>query len=1048
MAEVRLLTGTSRSGRAERIDALVLEGWGRAHLIVPTRHVAQRRLCQILERGNLPGAIGRPVLTFQEFAALLLDEGSTNRAPLSELEQRILIDRSIDALRRSGGLAAIGDAGGTEGFSNHVQRIIAQLKQAAIEPEDFKARIRKRAEPNELDEIVAGVYAAYQAALQEAGVLDLQGMYWVAYLKCEEEMPQALGDIDRVLLDGFDDFTPSEFRLLKSLHRHVSDLVFGLNHSTAASRKDLYALTAETSEKIQQAFSPIVETLDEDGPVTAREYVSASLFWRDKPEPPKNMHGDLRLLECHSPVHEMETIARHIKRLVRDEGVPLYEIAVVARSSGTVAALARDVFKECGIPVILRHEQTLDESALGAFVLQLFDALESWEREAVVDVLTSAWFNPPCEAPRRYSETFPLLARMSGIVAGESDWPYRIERLSRRIEEDTGEEMRRFLRHLPHAKEACTALLESVQTLRRRSRELGKKASVSKFSEALDGLVDALGIPEAVRALASEDLRTSESSALRSLRAMLGTLWEWHGTDDRVISRAGFRLLLQRSFALADVTTESDPIGVSVLDLEAARHLRFDYVFFVGITEGEMPSPPPTNAIYSERDLESLRRIGVRLDDASGHTRKELLLFHRMFSVARKELTLSWHRITRSGQETRPGIYIQDVRELLPKLTPERPDSETQIVAPAPPEVASLRDARNVAFCPTYAVEITGHRDFQRARVGAEVERLRFDVSPPGAYDGLISVAPMLAELRTKYDAGHEFSVSALETYASCPFRFFSERILEILHVDVPDETLDPKVRGLLLHDALQTFHSHYASRPVVEIPADEARETMRSVAIETFQKNAWRSPGLSKGVAHVEEQRLIATLGRYLHNERARDEPEWKPAHLEVGFGTAPGKGDGDFAWPGAFVFDAKTGPVRFSGRIDRIDVSKAGTRLIDYKSSDSIKQKDIKAGLSFQLTVYALAAEHHLPEDQPVQEAFYLPVGRDTRRMAISRENSRYPWDERIEIARGTVSRCVAGIREGRFHPTQDVKPCRYCPAENVCRYERERMKRKTAE
>ena len=458
-----------------------------------------------------------------------------------------------------------------------------------------------------------------------------------------------------------------------------------------------------------------------------------------------------------------------------------------------------------------------------------------------------------------------------------------------------------------------------------------------------------------------------------------------------------------------------------------------------------MPSPPPVNAIYSERDLDALRSVGVQLDNASGHTRKEQLLFHRIFSVARKELTISWHRITRSGQETRPGIYLQDVRELVPGLKPDRPKSEVQIVAPPPVEVASLRDARNAALCHSYDVQDAGHPAFQRARIGAEIERVRFDTSPPGIYDGWISEPIMRSRLHAKYDAEHEYSVSALETYASCPFRFFLERVLDILHVDSPDETLDPKVRGSLLHDALQTFHSNYASRPVAEIPVDEAYETMRSVAIETFQKNAWRSPSLSKGVARVEEQRLIAMLGRYLHNEKARDEPEWKPAHLEAGFGTAPGKGGGDLAWPGPFVFETEAGPVQFSGRIDRIDLSDTGARLIDYKSSNSIEQKDIKAGLSFQLTVYALAAEQHLPQGQPCQEAFYLPVGKDKRCMAISRKSKRYPWDERVEIAREAVSRCVAGIREGRFHPTRGEKPCTYCPRESVCRYERERMRRK---
>ena len=488
-------------------------------------------------------------------------------------------------------------------------------------------------------------------------------MYWVASRHCLDGMPAALEETDRILLDGFDDFTPSEFRLLESLGPHVSEIVFGLNYSVAPSQKDLYDLTAETSQKIRSAFRPVVEALPEEAPVSTRESVSDSLFWRDKPQRRLDWRDDLRLLECHSPAHEMETIARRIKRLVRDEGVRTSEIAVVARSLKAVAALTREVFDECGIPVNIRHERTLDDSALGRFLLQLFDALEGWEHEAIVDVLTSVWFNPPGEAGGEYRDRVPLLARMSGVVAREGDWAYRIERLLKRMEEDAGQDMRRFLRHVPEAKEACAYFLESIKTLRRLNGDLGKRATVRDFAEALDKLVDALGMPETVTSLGE-----TEAASLRALRGLLGTLWEWHGENDEVISRGNFRLLLGRAFGLASLDGDSDPGGVSVLDLESARHLRFDYVFFAGVTEGDMPSPPPTNAIYSERDLDVLGKLGVRLDDASRHTRKEQLLFHRIFSVARKELTLSWHRILRSGQETRPGSYIQDVRELLPKL--------------------------------------------------------------------------------------------------------------------------------------------------------------------------------------------------------------------------------------------------------------------------------------------------------------------------------------------------------------------------------------------
>ena len=53
-----------------------------------------------------------------------------------------------------------------EQIQEHGDLIIAHLKQAAVEPEDFRERVRKRARPSPMDAVVAEVYAAYQEMLR------------------------------------------------------------------------------------------------------------------------------------------------------------------------------------------------------------------------------------------------------------------------------------------------------------------------------------------------------------------------------------------------------------------------------------------------------------------------------------------------------------------------------------------------------------------------------------------------------------------------------------------------------------------------------------------------------------------------------------------------------------------------------------------------------------------------------------------------------------------------------------------------------------------
>src|SRR5690606_35896105 len=119
--------------------------------------------------------------------------------------------RAVQRVRTAGLLENFGDAAQTAGFLNHLRRIIGQLKQAAVEPAVFQERVRPRKNP--VDAVVGAVYHEYQRLLQENRAYDTQGRYWAAHLLCRESHPPLLRHIDTLVLDGFDDFTPSELRL-------------------------------------------------------------------------------------------------------------------------------------------------------------------------------------------------------------------------------------------------------------------------------------------------------------------------------------------------------------------------------------------------------------------------------------------------------------------------------------------------------------------------------------------------------------------------------------------------------------------------------------------------------------------------------------------------------------------------------------------------------------------------------------------------------------------------------------------------------------------
>ena len=128
-------------------------------------------------RRALRGVWGRPILTFQDFVGEMLARTPYEAVRADDVHLSLLLERAVDRVEAASHLKELGPAAKTEGFLNHVQSVVAQLKQAAIEPEDFAKRVTETKAKTPMDAVVAAVYTAYQAELRDSGVYDLQGMY-------------------------------------------------------------------------------------------------------------------------------------------------------------------------------------------------------------------------------------------------------------------------------------------------------------------------------------------------------------------------------------------------------------------------------------------------------------------------------------------------------------------------------------------------------------------------------------------------------------------------------------------------------------------------------------------------------------------------------------------------------------------------------------------------------------------------------------------------------------------------------------------------------
>ena len=270
---------------------------------------------------------------------------------------------------------------------------------------------------------------------------------------------------------------------------------------------------------------------------------------------------------------------------------------------------------------------------------------------------------------------------------------------------------------------------------------------------------------------------------------------------------------------------------------------------------------------------------------------------------------------------------------------------------------------------------------------------------------------------------------------AACPFRAFARHRLGSEPLEAPHAGLDALERGALVHQVLASVWSELETKHALDrISAADLRLMLEAAAGAAVarQKRA-RPTTLSGRFAEIEKRRLARLALDWLTLERER----------------------GDFS---VFAIEARrsieVGGVRLSGRLDRVDETAGGERIvIDYKT----RSPGIGAWLGErpdepQLPLYLTATE---PDARAV--AFAQVRAGDMKFVSLSADKGLLPgarslpdgrlkraeqsWGEQVEAWRSELERLARGFAAG--DAAVDPKPgaCDYCDQKPLCRiHERE--------
>ncbi|MFO0593073.1 MAG: PD-(D/E)XK nuclease family protein [Polyangiaceae bacterium] len=691
---------------------------------------------------------------------------------------------------------------------------------------------------------------------------------------------------------------------------------------------------------------------------------------------------------------------------------------------------------------------------------------EDAERESIrVFAETAPVAAGSLRAPRRWEHFLTQAA----VIGGEPRYDERLDLLSRQI--------KTALQELPDPDS-----LEAV----RMTRDLEDLDRLRAFAVPL--VKELSSLPE--RALWSEWIDKLSELTTRAVRhpdRVLSVLAElWPMRDVGPVELSEVRLVLGRRLADLVVNKTEKRYGhVLVGPIDDARGLSFEVVVVPGLAERLFPQKVSEDPILPDKDRATLRQ---RYPDRSLPTNddrieKERLALKIAVGAAKKRAILSYPRVDMDQSRPRvPSFYGLEVLRAAEGRLPgfdemarraeqggaarigwPAPEKSHDAIDDAEHDLALLEELFRLPDGQTdgtarYLLNANAH--LARAlRFRAQ----RWEVSKFTGADGLVMreekrnnvvvKKPLQAAIDALARHGltqRSFSPTALQTFASCPYKFVLYTIHKLAPRDAPFriEELDALSRGSLVHETQYELLSSLRRKgllPIRRATMEAAREELSVVLNRVAEK--YRED-LLPSIERVWDDTvggILADLIEWLRMvQRDAEERGWEPAYFELSFGLPDRKESDENSRAEPVPLDCG---LSLRGSIDLVERRRDGSlRATDHKTGKARAEtgERIAGGERLQPVLYALALEKLFPRTNVDGGRLFYCTS------AGGFEDVNVPLDHEAREKADIVAQTIGGAIDAAFLPAAPAPgACRYCDFRAVCGpYEEERVRKKRPE
>lgn len=956
--------GTGKSRRCcEEIRNYVLSGHDRkAFLLVPDQgtYTAEYLLAASFPHGGFTDVT---VCGFSRLAYRIFQELHSPVADaLSPLGQQIIIRRLLEMNREK--LQAIRRAASYPHFSEELAAFFHQLDTFCMEEEDLRLAAEQEGDTplgRKLSDLHL-LYQAYRTYLKdhfayEGSLFDLLA----------REIPKSRMIRDaRIWIDGFNGLVPQKIRIVSALIRTARDVTVTLpmDSPEEAAHNGNFARPMQLYRQILQeerhADSVVLKEPVRFRSLRLKEMAEHFFSRRPLPfsrgrSPSVRPDAGLHILEAPERSSEVDEISRTIAALVRDRGFRYRDILILLRNPDDYTDLFERSFALYQIPGFIDQKHPMNNHPLVVLLDRLLRFLTAethrkgsgWRKELLFRLLKTHMLSElsPDEVDRL--ENYVLLHRIRPSQ-WHTVWEFREIRSLDEAAPPPDDREREQLAQVNQWREKVVCLLDDVTGRWRAAGTAEEKCAV------LYDFLLAESIPQKIFALDEKDEeKTNLRPHLQVWKKVLSLLDEIvHASGKDSPSDEDFLAMFEDGLSALTYSTIPPSLDhVTVTGLDRGYSMEARAVFIPGAAEGDFPKRLEERGFFTEAEKERLYEQSSFLFSSNlmQQIHEEEFAVYLAFTRARDVLYISRPKMTEDGKETELSFPVSRLIAL------SYPSEVREVSVPSPERNDPsffCHPGEALSFLPGVLREkIPGKDSFWTGLVSWAANSRDFRPLLLSRLRSLSyanrssSLPPALAARLFKPGGRFSSSVTRLESYRSCPYKYFLQYGLSVEErkeggIETPDF-------GLYLHAGLHQFGAALEKdRRQWRDATDEDIEHLSAEIARNLSARMKYGILHSDGASRYTERELNKTFRNALVTFR-----EWSRRSsfdtkaLEKDFLVRLAAEEGD--------------SLTLRGKIDRLDISGNRAVIADYKTGGAeVSLREIVAGLKLQLLTYFLAA------------------------------------------------------------------------------------------